>query len=141
MNTKDLASLLDGRECGKEITKEEEAQAKESGLVVVFGYSDDGVSLCGAIHEEVGAWEGITFRVCADGLLPEFRNVPSDEDETEAYFKRKLAGFKEITAIWSPDETTSWAYSTEIPHEVFNVMEDGEVYCRGIVFAIADVKP
>jgi hypothetical protein len=36
-----------------EINKAEERQAKDAGLVVVFGYSDDGVELRGAIHDEV----------------------------------------------------------------------------------------
>lgn len=143
MNAKDLAALLNGREYGSEITKPEEAAAKADGLVVVFGYSDDCVELRGAIHEEIAAYEGATFRICTDGILS---NWPRDNDEgwseTEAedYFRRKLTGFKEIVAEWAPDETTSWAYHTEIPHETFQVMEDGDVYCRGIVFALVDAS-
>lgn len=34
----------------------------------------------------------------------------------------------------------TWAYVTEIPHETFMVYEDGESYCRGIVFSIDDVR-
>ena len=41
MTAKELAELLNGREYGNEITSDEEKLAKESGLVVVFGYSDD----------------------------------------------------------------------------------------------------
>ncbi len=36
-----LASRLTGREYGDEITEEEEAEAKASGLFVIFGASDD----------------------------------------------------------------------------------------------------
>ena len=104
MNTKELAALLNGREYGSEISKAEEAQAKADGLVVVFGYSDDNVELRGAIHDEIGASQGTTLRICADGLLPNFEDVADDEAEAAEYFRRKLAGFKEIEAVWCPDE-------------------------------------
>ena len=34
----------------------------------------------------------------------------------------------------------AWTYRTDIPHETFMIYEDGEPYCRGIVFNIDDVK-
>jgi hypothetical protein len=40
--------------------------------------------------------------------------------------------------VWGKDDT-SWSYETDIPHATFDVLEDGEVYCRGIVFALADL--
>lgn len=54
MTLKEFAKMLDGREYGGEITKEEEALAKELGFVVVFGYSDDNAELRGAIDDETG---------------------------------------------------------------------------------------
>lgn len=39
MTPQEFAALLNGREYGEEITREEEALAKAHGLVVVFGYS------------------------------------------------------------------------------------------------------
>lgn len=49
---------------------------------------------------------------------------------------------KQIEAIWGKDGI-SWQYKTDIPHATFNVMEDDEVYCIGIVFDIKEleVKP
>ena len=49
-----FAEKLGTRQIGKEITKEEEAEAKAAGLVVVFGYSDDGTEFRGAIRDEAG---------------------------------------------------------------------------------------
>ena len=46
-----LAETLNGNEIGNEITKEQEQQAKENGLVVVFGYSDDNMELRGALYD------------------------------------------------------------------------------------------
>ena len=33
----------------------------------------------------------------------------------------------------------SWSYLTDIPHKTFDIMEDGEIYCRGIVFSLDDL--
>lgn len=69
MNAKELAALLNGREYRKEITEEEVAQAKQSGLVVVYGASDDLMEFCGAIHDEVGCFDGWIAYLNSEGLL------------------------------------------------------------------------
>jgi hypothetical protein len=138
-----LAARLTGREYRHEISGPEEAEAKAAGLVVVFGASDDLVELRGAIDDEIGASDGVTLRICPEGLLPEWPHESDEgwsEDEAEDYFRRKALGFRELEAEWAPsDPNCSWAYRTEIPHETFDVIEDGELYCRGIIFALSDV--
>lgn len=129
MNTQTLAQLLDGRVIGSEIYGNEEAEAKAHGLVVVFGASDDLVELRGAINDEVGAYDGGTFLVNEAGIA-EF-----DEDDDEG---EKPEGV-EIRAIWDRDGV-SWQYATKIPHYQFAIHEDDEIYCRGIVFDLDDVR-
>ena len=115
MTLKEFAKMLDGREYLHEITKEEEALAKELGFVVVFGYSDDNAELRGAIDDEIG---------CYDGGVLEHDGLPSV-----------------IYADWCPkDIDCSWAYDTSITHENFNIYEDGELYCVGIVCDINKSK-
>ena len=46
---------------------------------------------------------------------------------------------KKITAVWDTDGY-SWIYQTDIPHATFEIVEDGAPYCRGIIFALADVS-
>lgn len=138
----EFAARLTGREYLGEITREEALEAHKAGLVAVFGYSDDGVCLEGAIAETIGAWDGTTLRVGPNGLLPRWDSLDKDdEDDVEAYFVKKMAGFREIEAEWAPKDEPglSWRFKTEIPHATFDVMEDGEVFCRGIVFRLADV--
>ena len=141
MHTKEsLAALLTGREYREEMSKVEEASAKAAGLVVVFGWSDDCVELRGAIDDEVGAYDGTTVRVTPLGLLPAWDSLDqSDEAEAEAYFAKKRAGFRVIKALWSVVPDYSWTFETDIPHATFEIVEDGEPYCRGIVFELADV--
>jgi hypothetical protein len=42
-------------------------------------------------------------------------------------------GEKYIDAVWCEGEY-SWTYKTNIPHATFDIWEDGEKYCKGIVF-------
>lgn len=141
MHTKEaLAALLSGREYREEMSKFEAAQAKAAGLVVVFGWSDDNVELRGAIDDEVGAFDGTTVRATPLGLLKHWDSVDHDDEaEAETYFEMKRAGFREIKVLWAAEPDYSWTFKTDIPHATFEITEDGEPYCRGIVFALTDV--
>jgi len=134
MNAKDLAALLNGREYGKEITNEEAAQAEQSGLVVVYGASDDLMEFCGAISDEVGCSDGGTAYLNSEGLL---ENKCDDSDCP--YFAKLKEQAATIEALWCKEEGYSFTYKTDIPHETFEIVEDGEPYCRGIVFSLSDV--
>ncbi len=42
-----------------------------------------------------------------------------------------------INIIWHDEEGgPCWTYETDIPHATFDIMEDGEKYCRGTVLDI-----
>lgn len=142
MNAQQLAEQLNGRTYGSEITKEEEQAAKSAGLVVVYGASDDLVEFYGAIDDEYGCYGGGIVYVDSKGALPERDNIDSDDDKVLAdYFQRQPIATP-IRAIWSAKEgAPAWSYQTEIPHATFDVLdEDGDLYCRGIVFALADLQ-
>lgn len=137
MNAKELASLLSGREIMEEVTTDEERQAAEAGLVVVFGYSDDNMEFRGAISDEFGAYEGGTVCLTKAGLFEE-----PDCSCTEAcpFYSAALKAAKTIKAVWHDEGGPCWTYETDIPHETFDVYEDGEVWCVGIVFSVEDLK-
>jgi len=132
MSAKELASALNGRDYDNEITEAEEKAAKAAGLVVVFGYSDDNMEFRGAICDELSCYDGDTAYLTSAGLLM------NDCDNAECpHFRQKQKTAATITAVWDTGGY-SWTYNTAIPHETFDIMEDGETYCRGIVFALAD---
>ena len=111
---KEFAKKLNGRQYLNELTKEDEAYARENGIVVVYGQSDDLMEVRGAIDEEFCCYDGGTFYL----------------------------GFAKVEAIWCPKGTDySWGYETDFPHEEFTIMEDNEHYCSGIVFYLKDTKP
>lgn len=133
-----IADALNGIEypVHRHVLNELLQQAKAAGLVIIYGASDDLMEFAGAIADEVGAYEGCTVYLNDNGLLQN-----ECEDDDCPYFKKVRASAATIEAEWAPEDEPdlSWRYKTDIPHVTFNVMEDGVVYCRGIVFALADV--
>jgi hypothetical protein len=134
-----LAETLNGNEYGNEITKEQEQQAKENGLVVVFGYSDDNMELRGALDDEFGCYNGGEIKFTKEG-----KQV--DEDDMEVLEKYNVVPkLITIDAVWDEpfdetDERCSFQYKADFPHSKFRIMEDGELYCVGIVFDLSDVS-
>ena len=140
MDAKELAAKLNGREYCREITDEEVRQAKEAGLVVVFGASDDLIEFRGAIRDEGDCYDGGTVLIDTKGVLPSWDSVIESEESAQEYFERK-AKARTITALFANEPGYTWTYKTDIPHETFEIVEDGEPYCRGIVFNIGDISP
>ena len=130
MIEKEIADLLDGMEYGEKIPRTRLKYAKENGAVIVFGASDDLMEFRGAIEDEVGAYGGATAYIDKNGLV---KNKCDNEDCP--YFIEERTHAIRITAIWD-SEGYSWVYITAIPHETFEILEDGQKYCRGIVFSI-----
>lgn len=143
MNKEDLAALINGREYRAEISKEEAKQAKDAGLVVVFGASDDLLEFRGAIYDEIGAYEGTRVAIGSAGIVRSFDELREDGDATEkdfeAYFKSKASGTNDIVAHWDRDGF-SWVIETKIPHATFSIMDGGDGYCRGIVFSLDELE-
>lgn len=136
MNVKEWAERLNWREYREEMTTEEEKQAEADGMVIVFGASDDLIEFRGVIRNELGALDGGIYKMTAAKDV-----VPVNEHS--ANMNRALP---DVRAIWSPtsggmSSWASWEIQSAIPHETFDIMEDGELYCRGIVFAWADAFP
>lgn len=127
MTKKELADKLNGRACGDNF-KDVLEEARESGLVIVTGASDDLMEFQGAIEDEGG---------CFDGGKVYFDRTGVDQDGEERA--------NVIEAVWcdgmnSDGIPASWTYKTDIPCERFNIWEDGELYCVGLVFSIEDLK-
>jgi hypothetical protein len=131
MNIKEFAKMLNGRQYGSEITKEEEVLAKELGFVVVFGSSDDNMEFRGVIDDEVECYDGGTAYVNEIGLVAEC--------ECDCmYYQIERDKASKIKAIWH-DHGVNWTYETDISHEKFEIFEDEELYCVGILFDINDL--
>ena len=148
MTPKELADALNGIEYsatmrlhGSDLIK----LAKNAGLVVAYGFSDDLLEFDGAIYDEKGCYGGTAVLIDTEGLLPSFEAASEDEEACRRYFERKLNA-REIEAIWrdSPSDEMDdppWILKTDIPHESFMIVEEGEPFSRGIVFSLSSITP
>lgn len=130
MNKKELARLIDGREYGCEPFRDIQQVAKEAGLVIVSGISDYLMEFDGAICDEGGCFDG--GKVFFDRT-----GVSQDGDERANCIE---ALWCDESALDENGNVIPWTYKTDIPHETFMIYENGQPYCRGIVFDLADVK-
>lgn len=130
ITAKEAAAQLDGNQYRQEGSRELFKRMKAAGLVAIFGASDDLMEIHGAVNDETGgeAWftpEGMLENDCDNDRCPHFLKL-----------KKQAAS---VEALWCKEPPFSFTYKTDIPHETFIIMEDDEPYCRGIVFALADV--
>jgi hypothetical protein len=141
MTHEQLAAALNGREIGEEITREEAATAKTNCLAVAFGYSDDNLELRGYFDDELDCYYGGEWKIGEDGCL-EKKNERDEMKLRDAreYIAKEKTALNTLKAKWNDKGNPCWQISIDCPHSTFNVMEDGEVFCVGIVFAIADLK-
>lgn len=141
MTKEDFAQQITMRAYTEEMTDAEKIQARDAGLVVIFGRSDDITVLAGAIDEAFydgkpimlnpqGALSGLN-----DGDTYEFNNLSDMEACVD-----QLRYSKPVKAIWhnSPSEYC-WTFETDIPHATFEVIDGEESYCLGIVIDMKDL--
>jgi len=135
MTTTEIAGYLYGAEYGRDMVPQFIIDAaKQAGIVIVHGDSDDLVRLLGAIDDEVDAYNGTEIFVTDKGLLRNECHNP----ECRQYSRQKEEAAK-IKAIWNDLGDPFWEFETDIPHKTFIIVEEDEQFCRGIVFALADI--
>lgn len=97
--------------------------AVEHNIVVAYGASDDLLELCGAVDDEIGAFNGCKI------YLSQKLNVKR---------MSKHGARVEVHAKWNDtasDGDPCWVIETDSPCQAdFMIYEDGEPFCRGVVF-------
>ena len=131
-----FASRIDGCEYGDELTQAERKDAAALGLLVVFGASDDLVEFRGVIDDELGARGDEVFPIARqrDGRLWVAVEPPANADELIAHGWTAPPVAFSVRVEWCPEGFDgSWRITADVPFAPFDVLEDGELYCRGAV--------
>lgn len=135
----EFAELLNNRDYMCEITKQEEDLARQHGLLVVFGYSDDLVEFRGIVYEEVSAYNGTTLQINSEGVIPKWETIQAgiSEQEAEEYFRVKALPHVGIRAQWCSKGGPPWkitAIDIDPSHFAsFLIIDEGEPFCQGLV--------
>lgn len=111
------------------------SEAKKNNIVIALGLSDDVLMLEGVIYDEYKANDGTKIFLNSKGVIEN-----KCEDSDCPHFRKELSEAKNyVEAVWCPEgKDMSWEIRSNIPHETFDIMEDGEIFCRGIVFKFKD---
>ena len=144
MTKEQFAEMLNGSEYRNEISRDQAKIAKDHNLLVCFGASDDLLEMRGIINDELGAWDGCTaviYKNKQEGYsvktLEEFKEIQEILDDNDIDFSIPTIS---IEAEWSPKEPEcSWLIKTALPHASFDILEEGDLYCRGIVISGDDI--
>ena len=122
MNIKEWAEKLNNIEYPADEIWDMRKQFEEDGVVIVYGASDDLIEFEGAISDEGDCYNDEVFYLNKEGL-------------TTSYSKNY------VKVTHPHNGTVQFNYETNIPNvEWFNIVEDGELYCKGFVFNINDLK-
>lgn len=130
MTTKEIAKMLDGTISYPFMYKEVLELAKENGIVVCYGCSDDLIELEGAIRDEAGCFDGGTVCINKSGFVEEGSEL---KNPIKIFWCGKCGDEER-------EYTATWEYETDIPHETFRMYDENELYCLGMVFYLEDVK-
>lgn len=128
MDAKTAAARLNGSEYREEGSRELFAEMKEHRLVAFFGASDDLIEMRGAIYDEAG--EGKVL------LTPEGVLTSDCSNDGCPYFAQLKRYASSVTGEFGSD---GWDFTTDLPHETFEVLEDGDRYGGGLVIDLDDI--
>ena len=129
MTTKEIAEKLDGTISYPFVYKEVLELAKENGIVICYGCSDDLIELEGAIRDEAGCFDGGTVYINKYGFIEDGSEL---KNTIKVFWRGECDGEKR-------DFEATWEYETDIPHETFRMYDVDELYCIGMVFYLESV--
>lgn len=123
------------------------SELKEKGIVVAYGVSDDLFELDGAILDEFDCY-GDTSVVFIDNVfVPEslIKDFLDDVDDKYPMFspmiEKLFENQKDLKKIEiAHGDGAQFTYKPNFPAEFFDITEDGNLYCKGFVFNIKDLK-
>jgi len=103
------------------------------GVVVAYGMSDDLLEFEGAISDEVGAFNGATVYI-SEGKIVSAAVCP----ECGRTFGNVIC----VSANWNDTPGNGepcWTVHVNVPSHPFTIMENGEAFCKGVVFSTENV--
>lgn len=115
-------------------------EMEKDGVIAIYGMSDDLLEFSGVINDEFGAWNGFSGRLTKD--LNVFDEKYKSEGEAP---QDRIEELPFVRAVWSPEDSqgnifASWKIETDLPHGEFEIFEDGELFCVGVIVDTEDIK-
>lgn len=136
----EFAQALDGRTYGHELTADDKTRARELGIVIVYGAYDDLCELEGALRDEIDCYEGRIAHLSQAGVIEntlQSKCFCGETDECPLAQEFVQQG-NALHIYWCREDEDAdgfmWSFKIDVPSAAFHIYEDGDRYCRGIVF-------
>jgi len=132
---REIAKILDGMAYESQMPEDALHIARENRIVIVYGWEraknalawgDACIEVAGAVRMERDFNTVVGLGVINGGVYTLFRK----------WHEAKREGEELVLAHRDAEPPYVWTYETDIPHECFDILRDGEKYCRGIVFCL-----
>ncbi|MDR1469333.1 MAG: hypothetical protein LBT00_08585 [Spirochaetaceae bacterium] len=120
---------------------------KTDGIIAAYGNSDNLLEFRGAYDNELGAWDGTIVKIGInnEGEVSAFSECEREKRRKE--FCKHIFSMKRVVAIWCPQNEkhkvwASWHITApDINHGAcFDIWEDGELNCRGLLFTVDELR-
>lgn len=140
---KQIQELCNGIEYSRDIPKEAKELAKENGIVVIVGGSDDLMYAYGADSyltdycEHSEGWDGCDLaKHASDKKL----RKESKQLGLKIFWCGKIEKTGETIDGYNTRESGGFSYKVadDIEHLTFKVLEENDVYCTGIIIKLPD---
>ncbi len=114
--------------------------AKDAGIVIAFGASDDLCEFVGAWYDEVAVYEYSEIPISNDGVL----KSDCDSDDACPYFKRIAAAAPKLSIKFTnstPNCLLNWLLDLpdDIMHEKAILTEDDKPFTQALIFFTEDI--
>jgi hypothetical protein len=132
-----FAAKITGREYPFRMSEDEVTLASNNRFIVVRGESDDLCETEGADSDECGAPGRIAFS-SSGKMIQE----PDDDEQTvlnKFGFKWNANVAFTVDLLWCAEKGYSWTCKTDAPHATFEIIEDGDPFCRGLVIDLKEL--
>ena len=133
-----LQTMLHNRQYRDETTPEIIQFAKDNNLVIVFGSSDDLVEFCGAIDDERYAHIYTEIFLSKQKILTSECELGSSCPHWKELNESMPESIKKITINGNHPY---WTYQVDFAHLTFDILEDEDKYCEGIIFSLDIFNP
>lgn len=138
-----IKNICDGIEYSRDIPEEAKQLAKENGIVIIVGGSDDLMYAYGANShladycEHSEGWDGCDLAKYASNK--KLRNE-AEQLGLKIFWCGEIVKTGEKIENYSIKENGAFSYKVknEIEHLDFKVLDDAKVYCTGIIIKLPD---
>lgn len=135
LSKEEFAAMISGRQISQLLNASEIRAAKSAGLFIIYGDSDDVISVRGLQNNDFDVDD---HWVSGNGIV----DITEEQAETLkefGFYDQFLEGAVRLECYFDePGQEFSWEFKVDMQHSTFEIYEGEERFCLGIVLDSKD---